>query len=428
MFKVLLDKTLYNKEIDKIFAKTIGNKKLLDNYSVNKEVTLRWFLYNKNFVIKNIIKTLKQKNYKTPEAVEKKVLIKNKYRLLYAFDWHEKLLQSVLASMLTKHFENYYTDSLASYRKGRGTFETLKTIVDFLIINKDNNFYLIKTDISAYGDSIDHEILFNTLNKYITDTELLELLKKIINFKYYESETKTLLNKEIGLPTGSPLNNAMTNIFLNDLDTKIVELTKLGKYFRYGDDIFFISTDEDEFKIVKNLILENTNLLKLKINKDKFAEHIVEKNSTGDFVLKYLGFNVDFINNVISLTKEKDLELKTLLTELVKRILVVIRKAKYKEKEMLLVLIKNFKNYLSKSDFFSQLISFFGIVNDDKYWKNLDLFIAEIIVSSTYRLPKRKVFRKVSYKTLRQHGLPSLLHLSRIYRKGSLTRVYKYLK
>lgn len=428
MFKALLNKTLYENEFDKILNKVAGNKKLLETFNVTKELTLRWFLYNRSFVIKNIIKTLKQNKYETPEAVEKKVLVKDKHRLLYAFDWHEKLLQSVLANILTKHLENFYTESLASYRKGRGTYETLKSIVDFLILNKDNNFYLIKTDISAYGDSIDHEILFKILDKYIKDPEILKLINKIINFKYYEAETKKLLLKEIGLPTGSALNNVMTNIFLNDLDTKIVENTKYGKYFRYGDDIFFISTNEEEFKVVKTLILENTNLLKLKINKDKFAEHFVEKTNTGEFVLKYLGFNVDFVENVISLTEEKDTELKSHLIELVKRVLIVIRKSKYKEPDKLLILIKNFKNYLLKSDFFSQLIAFFGIVNDATYWKNLDLFLAELIVSNAYVVPKRKVFKKVPYKTLRLKGLPSLLHLSRIYRKGDLKRVYKYLE
>lgn len=428
MFRKLLKKDYYFFEIQKILKKARTDSKLLNKVGITKELSLRWVLFNKNFVIKNIIKTLKKGLYTNPTAKEIILKVNDKERLLYSFDWHEKLLQSVVANILSTHFENFYSDGLNSYRKGRGSYSTLKDLVLFLAQIKDENIYLVKTDISSYGDSIKHEILFDVLNYYIKDDNFLNILKKIIKFNYIEALTNEIKIKEIGLPTGSPVNNVLTNIFLSDLDYEITKNISYGKYYRYGDDIFFVSTNVNEFNFVKNKILDTVSKKELAINEDKFDEYICEVTDKSILIIKYLGFNIDFNNMLITLTKEKDLEIKDAIITVFKRIVLNTRFENYSEKKKLKILIINFKKYFSKTDIYSQILTYFGVVNDESYWKNLDLWIAQTTVSKAYNIPKRKAFKKVTYKKLRELGLFSLVHTKRIHSQKNKNKLSKYLK
>ena len=110
MIEALLTKELYEQEFDRIKAKIKFDKVSFDDYEVNETVTAGWLLYNQDFVIREIIKTIKGKKYQSPIAVEKRVLIEDKERLLYGFDWHEKVLQGAVSSLLMKELEPVYSD------------------------------------------------------------------------------------------------------------------------------------------------------------------------------------------------------------------------------------------------------------------------------------------------------------------------------
>jgi len=427
MFKELLNKENYFFEFQKLLFKSKASPSLLNKAYLNKEVSLRWVLYNKDFIINNIIKLLKKDQYQIPTAIETCVATKTKQRYLYAFDWHEKIFQAVLSNVLSKFFETLYTENLKSYRKGKGTYSTLKELISYLLANDNDNYYLIKTDISSYGDSIDHNELLLTLNKYIPDNKLINIIEKILQFNYISYQDKQMHKKEIGLPTGSAINNVLTNIFLNDLDWEIVNNINNGRYYRYGDDIFFISKEESEFNFVKEKILANINEKKLKINKEKFNEFYIEKNDNNIVILKYLGFNIDFNRQVISLTKEKDLELRKEFVYFTRRIILNYKFENFSTRQRLKILIRNYRKFLLKTEILSRFLSYFGIVNDKIYWKNLDIWIASYLSSKAYKVALRKGFKKVPFKLLRAYKLPSLVHLKRIYTNSNLKKVYKYL-
>ncbi|MEI6080766.1 MAG: hypothetical protein WCQ53_09055, partial [bacterium] len=182
MIDKLLDKNLFYLEFSKLKKKVASDRSLLDKFEVNSSVTLGWLLDNQDFVIQEIFNTIKKKSYKTPVAKEKKVLIKEKERLLYGFDWHEKVFQSVIAQVLTEAFEPILSDNLSSYRKGKGPYSTLIKLCEFLSdVGDKQSLFIIKKDIKSYGDSIDHEQLFDLLAKQIPkDDYLFDILKRII--------------------------------------------------------------------------------------------------------------------------------------------------------------------------------------------------------------------------------------------------------
>lgn len=427
MIEKLYKKDRYIREFERLREKAKENPSLLNKHNLTEEITLRWALLNQNFIIKNIIKTIKKKEYKTPIAKEKEVLIGEKKRLLYGFDWHEKVLQSTISTLLLEELEPIFSNSLNSYRKGRGTHNTLFKLSSYLHKAKDDEkIYVLKKDVKSYGDSIKHDKLFqvikNTLN---IDKDLLEIIKKIIQFKYYEFKTGTLKTKKIGLPTGSAINNVMTNLFLTSLDQKIDEHEENSCYFRYGDDILVATNCKETAKKITNILFNFIKSSSLKFNEEKEIDYEFKKTESKIESFKYLGFLVQ-PKGTLTLTAEKDEELKLFINNFLKKINKMISTIKLKKEEKIKAIIDATNTLLYKSEIYNLLLSYFPVVSDENYWKNLDLWLAKQILTIVYKKNSGKVFSYYPFKKLRKKGLPSLVHLRRLYLSENKKRFKLY--
>lgn len=143
---------------------------------------------------------------------------------------------------------------------GRGTHKAVDTVQRYMRICKRNwgNYWILKCDIHKYFYSIDPDILFNIMKKYITDKKLLFLTKCLI----FDSRSDS-----IGIPIGNYTSQFFANIYLNELDQYVKHNLKIKYYVRYMDDFIFLLKDKESCKNVKNLVNEFvTNNLKLELN------------------------------------------------------------------------------------------------------------------------------------------------------------------
>ena len=416
MIKVLLNKKIYSEEFKKIKHKLAQKLISSDSYNVTESITANWAIRNEDFIIKNIIKTIKEKTYETPIAREKDVFINKKQRLLYAFDWHELVLQGAISNALLQIYEPLFSDSLQSYRKGRGSHNTLFVLSKYLkAIPENKSVFILRKDIKSYGDTIPHEKLFEMLKETLDEKDyLFELIKKIIQFKYYDAVTGKLQTKQIGLPTGSPLNNVMTNIFLTDLDKTIDQFSSESCYYRYGDDIL-VATQSRAIADKISTVLTDMILSKdLKFNEEKDAGFNFDEVQNNNSRFKYLGLMMDLKGN-IRLTPEKDTEFKNEIKNLISKMNIMTKKVTKNKDETILVLNKTLKQLFLRTQITSQLLSYFPVVNDEEYWRQLDLWIAKKMLSVLYSKSGARVFKNYPFKKLREKGLPSLRHLRRLY-------------
>ena len=335
----------------------------------------------------------------------------------------------MIAQVLTDSFEPILSDNLSSYRKGKGPYLTLLGLCEFLsdVENKERLF-IIKKDIKSYGDSIDHEQLFDLLAKYIPREDyLFDILKKIIQFKYIEAETGSIKIKKVGMPTGSPINNVMVNFFLSDMDR---EMDKLGgkdlRYFRYGDDMFVASRSRELAQKADEILNSFVNSKALIFNEEKNVNDLLNDLVSKVNRFQYLGLMVN-VEGKIGLTKDKEVVIKEEIEKNLKKVLVMLRNLKLPQREKIKALIKAARSLIAKTDLFSNLASYFMVVNDDNYWNGLDLWVAETILRLVYKRKTGKNFSRCSYKELRTMSLPSLKHARRLYLRDH-KRFREYLK
>ena len=138
-------------------------------------------------------------------------------------------------------------------------------------------------DLSKYFDTLNHELLMNLIRKNVTDTRVIELIKRYLKAGVMENGLRVKTTE--GSPQGGPLSPLLANIYLNEYDQ---EMAKRGvPVIRYADDVVVLAKSPR----AAQRLLETTQRylegkLKLKMNVDK--SKVVSVYSIRNF--KFLGF------------------------------------------------------------------------------------------------------------------------------------------
>ncbi len=175
--------------------------------------------------IDNIIEALRYERYRwTPTRrvyIEKKHSTKK--RPLSMPTWSDKLLQEVIRLILSAYYEPQFSNGSHGFRPERGCHTALREI--------DRNWlgttWFVEGDIKACFESLDHQILLETLAEHIHDGRFLRLIRELLQAGYLEEWTyHTTLS---GAPQGGIVSPILSNVYLNKLD-KYIEQTLIPAY------------------------------------------------------------------------------------------------------------------------------------------------------------------------------------------------------
>lgn len=200
----------------------------------------------------------------------KKVLRNNK-RVINSPDKTYRILEAIIKNEYFPKDTTNQEDSISQNTIGFKSIKPSETIDTFIkktsrYLKKDKFNYILKVDIKKFYDSIDTNILLEKLRKFM-DIKALDICKD------------TILKD--GLATGSTLSPLFADIYLNDILSKINNLT----YIRYVDDFLFFAQSIEEANKIKDKIERYLDTIGLKLN-DKF--YIRCKNDKKNL---FLGFN-----------------------------------------------------------------------------------------------------------------------------------------
>ena len=262
-----------------------------------------------------------------------------KYRIIMSENLHDKIVNHLVSKYcLYPVINKHLLDINIATRPGMGLDKGINYIKKTfnLIRNEYNEYYCLKCDISKYFYSIDHEILFQKLEKILFDVDVINLIKNIVNstnLDYVNKRIISLVNNEIkkinkldcssrskekvveklkaiplyssgkGLPIGNMTSQILAIFYLNDLDHYIKEKLHIKYYLRYMDDLILFHKDKDYLKYCKNKIAEKLKKEKLLLNN----KTSIIKISNG---LVFLGYRFINKNGKIILLMNKNMRKK----------------------------------------------------------------------------------------------------------------------
>ena len=253
--------------------------------------------------INNLVDELKTKQW-IPEPYLRIEIPKkdNEKRKLGLLSVKDKIVQQAIKSLIEYRFEKLFLPNSYGYRHGKGATKAIRQTLDEF--RKNKKAWVARLDIDNYFDTIDHEILFNRLNRFLRDEELVRLIELCTKMGVVSKKLKWTEVKE-GVPQGAVLSPLLANFYLHPFDQFVISKTQ--SYVRYADDFLIFSSDESQINDLAQKASDFLqNRLKLKLNTPQIQPCSSE--------ISFLGISIRNFVATISEEKKKLLEerIKTL--------------------------------------------------------------------------------------------------------------------
>ena len=328
------------KRIGNLYQKITDIKNIKEMYDkrirLNTKNKVKIARFDEHYVsnIARIKEILKSKNYK-PYRYNIFLIREPKVRLIMAQCVSDKIINHLVSKyFLIDVFEPVLKENNIATRVGKGTHYGIKKLKTFLRNNIEKDLYILKFDVTKYFFNLNHEILKKIIRKKIKDYDVIKILDTIIdstNELYINEFIKKIKLKEIekiqnsnkpnknklideiksiplckkgsSAPIGNMSSQAFAIIYLNEIDSYIVEVLKPMFYLRYQDDGLLISESKEYLKHCLDEIVKLMNKYKLKLN-DKTRIYSIDDGF--EFLgFKYIRKNKKLIVKVKNQTKRR---------------------------------------------------------------------------------------------------------------------------
>ena len=171
--------------------------------------------------IENIIEALKNEMYQ-PKPVRRTYIKKSngKMRPLGLPVFTDKLIQEAIRMILEAIYEPIFSDYSHGFRPVRSCHTALAQIKKEFTGAR----WFIEGDIKGCFDNINHAVLVEIINQKIKDARFLKLIRSFLkagymeDWKYHETYS--------GCPQGGIISPILANIYLNELDRRVMEIKK----------------------------------------------------------------------------------------------------------------------------------------------------------------------------------------------------------
>ena len=173
-----------------------------------------------------------------------------KPRNIHKASVRDRLLHHAIYRILYPFFDKIFIADSYSCRLNKATYKALNRFREFGYKVSENNTktcWILKCDIKKFFANIDHKILMEILNQYISDKEILWLVKEVV-------ESFSFARNGVGLPLGNLTSQLFVNIYMNEFDQFVKHKLKIKQYIRYADDFVIFSPDRNSLKKLIPLI------------------------------------------------------------------------------------------------------------------------------------------------------------------------------
>ncbi len=138
--------------------------------------------------------------------------------------WGDRLVQQAVKFLLEPYFEPQFSKYSFGFRPGLGCHHALHEVTTW-----HGTKWFIEGDISKCSDTIDHDVLMQTLGEKIHDDRLLKLIRTMLDAGYLEDWH--FGRTYSGTPQGGVCSPLLANVYLDRLD-QFVERELIPRFNR----------------------------------------------------------------------------------------------------------------------------------------------------------------------------------------------------
>jgi len=206
--------------------------------------------------------------------------------------YEDKLVQGVMADVLSQLYEERFLDCSYGFRPGRSAHDVVKYINDTIMFKPVN--YVLEADIKGFFDNLDHKWLMKFLEHDIGDKRFLRYIGRFLRAGVMEGTE--LMDSDRGSPQGGLISPVLANVYLHYvLDLWVEKKLKkqmLGEvyYVRYADDFILMFQVEKEAKKAMEMLIERLQAFGLQVAEDKTRILPIGRHKGTKEEFDFLGF------------------------------------------------------------------------------------------------------------------------------------------
>jgi group II intron reverse transcriptase/maturase len=255
--------------------------------------------YGKNITanIENLVERMKRFAYK-PQPVRRAYIKKtgsDKLRPLGIPAYEDRLVQGVMADILTTVYEPKFKDFSFGFRPYRSPHDAIKEVSKVIMTKKTG--FVVDADIKGFFDNVDHDWLIRFLEHDIKDKNFIRYVKKFL--KSGVMEDGKYIDSDKGTPQGGLISPILANVYLHYVLDLWFEKEITNKFngeaymVRFADDFVCCFKYESEAIKFFKMLKERLAKFGLQIAEDKskiirFGRYAIEHGSKATF--DFLGF------------------------------------------------------------------------------------------------------------------------------------------
>ncbi|MBE2280211.1 MAG: hypothetical protein IAE91_07465 [Ignavibacteriaceae bacterium] len=253
------------------------------------EAELLYYSINKDEIIFQIIEEIQKPDRYSPSPAFAYFPPKNKlcFRRMIHIPFKDLVIRFAFVNIIAKYLDSELSETCFANRRAKGEDAKTNLTEDFAkgpwsnfckwqVDCRENYRNVLRTDISAFYDSVSHENLITSVTSNLrikTDNYFIEMLSKLLAYPVasYNSRTKTIkevTNLKQGLCTGNDADSFLANIYLKDIDFEMSKFEN-SLFGRYNDDIRIFSKSKEELSLAILTLQEQLLAKGLNLNSSK---------------------------------------------------------------------------------------------------------------------------------------------------------------
>ncbi len=237
----------------------------------SRKATLR---AKKQDIIDRLAAAIRDGSFRITHVHEMEVTDGPKRRIVQAPPVIQRIGCHAIMNIVDRYCYKSIIPTSAASIKGRGMHYLHKIVSDDLRLHPDETTYFYKCDIKKFYESIDQDIMFECVCRYIKDPVLLPILENFVRVM------------PSGLAIGLRSSQCFGNILLDSVDHFMKEVVKVKYYYRYCDDIVMLHHDKKILWLWRDILVDRLAALKLRVKEGE----VVRPVSDGLDFLGYVHF------------------------------------------------------------------------------------------------------------------------------------------